>query len=184
MPAAHDDPDVESELARRIVAGDRAAEGELCRRLLPRIRAWGLKHTRDEAVALDLGQQVLIVVLEALRAGRVEEVDRVGAFVFGTCKRTLRGWRHTDRRRATLLETFGPGLAGVAEMRETAMDRRRLATCFDRLAPRARALLALAFFGECSGDEIAGQLHTTVGNVRVLRHRALEQLYACMESAS
>jgi RNA polymerase sigma-70 factor (ECF subfamily) len=59
----------------------------------------------------------------------------------------------------------------------------RLAGCFDRLAPRARTVLALSFYAESSADEIAAQLGTSSGNVRVLRHRALADLYACMEGA-
>jgi len=65
----------DGDLARR--AGrpgrDAAAEGELCRRFAPRIRLYGLKHLRDEERARDLVQSVLLVVLEAVRAGRVDE---------------------------------------------------------------------------------------------------------------
>jgi RNA polymerase sigma-70 factor (ECF subfamily) len=178
-----DDSVEDAALAKRIVAGDPAAEAALCRRLLPRVRAWGLKHTRDEAAALDLAQQVLVVTLEALRANRVEEIDRVAAFVFGTCKHVLVASRRGERRRADLLERFGPALAGTDEVRETAIDQRQLAGCFEKLAPRARAVLALTFFAERSGDEIAGELGMSAGNVRVLRHRALEQLHACMEGS-
>ncbi len=175
---------MDAALARRVVAGDATAEAELCRRFLPRVRAWGLKHLRDDAAALDLGQHVLLVVLEALRAGRVDDIDRVGAFVVGTCKMTLAAWQRGERRRSALLDQFGPGFADVAEMREVAIDRRRLASCFERLAPRARTLLLLAYFGERETDEIAGELQMSTGNVRVLRHRALQQLQACMEGAA
>ncbi len=178
-----DDAAEDAVLAKRIVAGDPAAEAALCRRVLPRVRAWGLKHTRDEAAALDLGQQVVVVMLEALRADRVQQLDRLGAFVLGTCKHVLVASRRGERRRADLLERFGPAFGDVAELRETAIDQRRLASCFEKLAPRARTLLGLAFFAERSGDEIARELGVSAGNVRVLRHRALEQLHACMEGA-
>jgi len=167
-------------LARRVTAGDRDAETELCRRLLPRVRAWGLKHLRDETAALDLGQHVMIAVLEALRAGRVVEVDRLGAYVLGTCKHVLAAARRGERRRADLLDRFGSALGDVARQPEP-IDRARLAGCFDKLPPRARAVLALAFFAERSTDEIARELGVSAGNVRVLRHRALAQLHACME---
>jgi RNA polymerase sigma-70 factor (ECF subfamily) len=180
---ATDDQAVDAALARRIVAGDRSAESELCARLLPRIRAWGLKHTRDAAAASDIAQQVMMSVLEALRANRVVELDRLGAFTLGVCKHTLGAWRRGDHRRAGLLEIYGPALAGASTIAETALDRRRLAGCVEKLLPRARTLLALAYYADRSTDEIAGELGMTAGNVRVMRHRALQQLHACMEGS-
>jgi RNA polymerase sigma-70 factor (ECF subfamily) len=170
-------------LARQIAAGDPAAETELCVRLLPRVRAWGLKHARDEAAALDVAQQVLVVVIEALRAGRVVEPERLSAFVFGTCKHVLVASQRGERRRTDLLARYGDVLAGISELREDAIDRRRLASCFDKLAARARTVLALSFFAERSSEEIADELGVSPGNVRVLRHRALEALHACMEGS-
>ena len=76
-------------LARRVCGGDRAAEAILCARLVPRVRAYGLRRTRDPALAADLAQHVAVIVLEALRAGKVDDVDRLAAFVFGACKNTL-----------------------------------------------------------------------------------------------
>jgi RNA polymerase sigma-70 factor (ECF subfamily) len=179
---ASDDSAEDAALARRVVSGDPSAEVALCRRLLPRVRAWGLKHTRDEDTARDLAQQVLVAVIEALRANRVENLDRVTAFVIGTCKHVLGSARRGTRRRADLLERFGPAFADVVEPpRDHGIDRRRLAGCLSKLAPRARIVLALSFFAERETDEIAAELGVSTGNVRVLRHRALADLQACME---
>jgi RNA polymerase sigma-70 factor (ECF subfamily) len=61
----------DAELARRIAAAgarpDAGAEAELCRRLAPRIRLYGLRHLRDPHAAHDLVQQVLLATLERLR---------------------------------------------------------------------------------------------------------------------
>jgi RNA polymerase sigma factor (sigma-70 family) len=123
----------------------------------------------------------MITLLEALRAGRVEEIDRVGAFVMGICKRTLLSWRSSERLRSDLLARFGHVFADVTEIHDTAIDRVKLKTCFDHLGQRSRTVLALSFFADCSAQEIAADLGTSTGNVRVLRHRALEQLQLCME---
>src|SRR5262249_21756668 len=81
------------ELARRIAAAalnhDRAAESEFCRRFAPRIRLYGLRHLRNEASAADLVQEVLIIVLQKLRAGGIEEPQRIASFVLGTCRRVV-----------------------------------------------------------------------------------------------
>jgi RNA polymerase sigma-70 factor (ECF subfamily) len=178
---APDDAAEDAALARRVRAGDAEAEAELCRRVLPRARAWGLRHLRDEAAALDLAQHVAITLLEALRADRVEQIDRIGAFLTGVCKRTLLSWRSTEMGRADLLARYGPALADVTEIHDTAIDRLKLMTCFEQLVPRARTVLALSFFAERSPEEISAELGTSMGNVRILRHRALEQLRGCME---
>ena len=107
----HDDPAIDVLLARRVVDGDRAAEAELCRRMLPRIRAWGMKHTRDEAAANDVAQHAMVSVLEALRAARVVEIDRLGAFVIGTCKNTLMACGRAARLSTAPTNTCKPSCA-------------------------------------------------------------------------
>ena len=179
-----DDAAEDARLARLVAAGDRDAELALCRRMLPRVRAWGLKHLRDEAAARDLAQQAVLVMIEAVRARRVEQVDRIGAFVLGVCKHTLEAWQRGERRRAALLDRYGPTFDGIAELADEALDRRRLQHCFELLAPRARAVIALTFFAERDGDDIARELGVSAGNVRVVRHRALAQLHDCVTGAA
>ena len=72
----------DGDLARWVASGDEEAtlaEGELCRRLGPRVRLYGLRHLRDEAAAADLVQDVLVLTLVRLRAGRVREPDRLAS---------------------------------------------------------------------------------------------------------
>src|SRR5579872_6812585 len=103
MDQPRDDSAEDAALARRIAADrDASAESILCRRLFPRIRAYGMRHMRDEAAASDLAQHVLVVVIEALRAGRLDDPERLGAFVMGTCRNTVLDWRKVDRRRTAL----------------------------------------------------------------------------------
>src|SRR6478672_11792202 len=53
----------DAELVKAIAqASDVEAEGELCRRMAPRLRLYGLRHLRNEQAAADLMQQVLIVM--------------------------------------------------------------------------------------------------------------------------
>ena len=71
----------DAELVWRIGLGpDAAAEVGLFHRMAPRIRLYGLRHLRDREAAEDLVQNVLIVTLEALRAGRLREGDRLAFF--------------------------------------------------------------------------------------------------------
>ena len=67
----------DADLVRQIGLGqDLEAEAELFRRMAPRIRLYGLRHLRDEHAADDLVQQVLIIALEALRAGRLHDPEK------------------------------------------------------------------------------------------------------------
>jgi RNA polymerase sigma-70 factor (ECF subfamily) len=176
---SRDDSAEDARLAKRIADGDASAEGELCRRLFPRIRAYGRRHLRDEASSADLAQAVLVVVLEALRERRVTELDRLPAFVMGAARNTVFEWKRGQRTRRTLLERFGPAFADVAHPVEP-IDDRRLTTCLERLPPRERTILVMTFYAERAGEEIARELGTTLGNVRIARHRALKQLHGCM----
>jgi RNA polymerase sigma-70 factor (ECF subfamily) len=172
-------------LALRVAAGEgREVEAELCRRFAPRARLFGLRHLRSEAAAVDLAQAVLLRVLEALRAGRLREPERLGAFVLSACRQGVVDAVRAERRRAAARERFAPELAPApAELPYVAglgLDLERLRGCVERLAARARTVVALSFYAERSGEEVAEELGTTPGNVRVIRHRALAQLQACM----
>jgi len=169
-------------LAARIVAGaDADAEADLCRRLLPRIRAYGLRHLREDAAASDLAQHVVVIVLEALRENRVADLADLPAFVMGTCRNTVFEWRRTERRRGALLEKFGASFAAAVEPASVlSLDRERLAHCLGELASRERAIVALTYFGERDPAELAEELAMTLGSVRVARHRALARLHECM----
>src|SRR6187200_1041658 len=108
MGVAASDAVDDAALARRIIAcapdRDRLAEAELCRRLGPRIRLYGLKHLRDKASAADLMQDVLVMVLQKLREGAVREPERVASFVLGTARQMVVDGRRSGRRRGRILE--------------------------------------------------------------------------------
>jgi RNA polymerase sigma-70 factor (ECF subfamily) len=176
----------DGELARRISRGlpteADAAETEIARRFAPRIRLFGLRRLRDEAAAQDLVQEVLVTTLEALRAGRVEQPERLASFVLGTCRMTVANLRRSEQRRARLLAQFADELAPSPHSSGRALlDRDRLADCLESLPVRDRTVVALTFYLERGADEIARELGTSPGNVRVLRHRALARLHHCLE---
>src|SRR5262245_63229088 len=97
----------DADLVPRIAEGDGEAETELCRRMGPRIRLYGLRHLRSPSAADDLVQHVLLKVLEALRTGRLRESDKLVHFVLGTCRMTVLDLRRSSQRQEELLATFG-----------------------------------------------------------------------------
>jgi RNA polymerase sigma-70 factor (ECF subfamily) len=177
----------DGELARRVAAreGDAPlAEGELCRRLGPRVRLYGLRHLRDEAAADDLVQDVLLMTMDSLRAGRVRAEDRLVSFVLGSCRRMAADRRRGARRRERLLERFAGDLVPAPPQTAAPLDLDRLERCLAALPERDRSVVVAGFYEERSSGEVASALGLSPANVRVVRHRALGRLRRCMETAS
>jgi RNA polymerase sigma-70 factor, ECF subfamily len=170
----------DAELVRQIGFGtDREAEAELFRRMAPRIRLYGLRHLRDEHAADDLAQQVLITTLEALRAGRLREPEKLASFVLGTCRMTVLNLRRGTERKARLLEQYGAELPVAAQPAVT-LDHDLLQRCVEGLKERERTVVVMSFYDEETGADVAGFLGVSEANVRVIRHRAIRQLRECM----
>jgi RNA polymerase sigma-70 factor, ECF subfamily len=182
------DTDDDAALARRIIdsmpARDAAAEAELCRRLGPRIRLYGLKHLRSEAAAADLMQDVLVMVLTKLREGAVREPERVASFVLGAARQTVIDWQRGGRRRARILEAYPVDFLPQDEEPSDLVDTRRLGPCLAALPERERTVLVMTFYDDRPADAVAAELGLSAGNVRVIRHRGMMRLRGCIEGAA
>ena len=179
--------DDDAGLARRIIgcapARDAAAEAEICRRLGPRIRLYGLKHLRSEPAAADLMQDVLMMVLQKLRDGAVRDPEQVVSFVLGTARQMVIDGRRSGRRRVRILEAFPIDLTPADEEAPEPLGTKRLGRCLAGLPERERTVLVLTFYDDRPADAVAAELGLSAGNVRVIRHRGLERLRGCMEAA-
>jgi RNA polymerase sigma-70 factor (ECF subfamily) len=173
----------DKELVLRIARGDdaRDAEAELCRRFAPRVRLYGLRHLRDEDRATDLSQSVLLAVLEAARAGRIEEPEHVDRFILGTCRNAAQRVREREKRSTSADSAELEQHAGSFEPSFERLDVGALMGCLHKLDARSRSVVLLSFQAERAADEIAQALDLTPGNVRVLRHRALADLRGCLD---
>jgi RNA polymerase sigma-70 factor, ECF subfamily len=174
----------EAELARQIAgaaAGSaHAAEAQLYRCFAPRVRRYGLKHLRDEQAAADLMQQVLLVTIEALRAGKLRDPQRIGSFVFGTCRMVVLEIRRGGARRDRLLGQYADDVPFSDAAVAPQPDHERVERCLDQLSERERAVLLMTFYEEKSAAEVGGLLNLSEGNVRVIRSRGLGRLRDCV----
>jgi RNA polymerase sigma-70 factor (ECF subfamily) len=165
------------------VKGQAEVVGEqtLFGRFAPRIRLYGLRHLGSEQAAGDLVQVVLMRVIEALREGRVNDLDNLGAYVLGTCRYAVFDLRRGEKRqRAIELESEAIS-EHVLPPDVTEGEVLRLMGCLQKLPERDNRIVRMSFMEDRSTDEIAQRLQLTSGNVRVLRHRALARLYECVE---
>jgi RNA polymerase sigma-70 factor (ECF subfamily) len=181
-----DESPSDADLARTIGAAApgsaRDAEAELYRRFAPRVRLYGLRHLRDVHAAADLAQQVLLMTIESLRAGRVREPERIASFVLGTCRQVVLDRRRGEARRQENFDRWAAGLSLEESPRPAEeIDSDRLRACLERLAARERSVVVMTFVAERKSDEVAAELGLAAGNVRVIRHRALGRLRDCLE---
>lgn len=178
------EPASDAEIARRIAEGaedSASCEAELCRRFLNRARLYGLKHLRfDVTAAEDLAQQVMMILLEALRAGRVEDLERVDRFMLGTCRNVAHSMRRGEARLEGTRRRLTTELAGAAIPPWDLVESRRLEECLAKLPPRDARLLILLFQEGATAAEAAASLGITPGNVRVIHHRVIARLQDCV----
>jgi len=156
-------------------------ERELCQMFAGRIRGYGLRHLRDAAAAEDLVQHVLVAVLQAVRAGKVENV---ASYVFGTCRFAVRDMQRAEARQRKIAEANRAVLPEDYEPPWPQVDRVRLEMCLLGLDARERSIVIATFAYDRDADEIGRAFDLSAGNVRVIRHRALTKLQTCVGGAA
>jgi RNA polymerase sigma-70 factor, ECF subfamily len=182
VEAGSDDADLVRRIAASPAGRAQAAEAELYRRLAPRVRLYGLRHLRDEQAAADLTQQVLLITLEGLRAGRLREPSKLASFVLGTCRLVVLDLRRGAHRRDQLLEEFARGMPTVQHPPPDRFENESLAECLGNLPERERSVVVMTFYDEQTSEELTSFLGVSAANVRVIRHRALKRLRECLSS--
>lgn len=163
---------------------DTERERAIYERYAPRVFAYGLRHLRNHSGAKDLVQHVLVVVLKALREGRVHDVDHLDHYVFGTARNATLEMRRGDKRQQRIADENAGLSAETVEPPWAVADAPRLDGCLDGLEVRARSVVLATFVDDRDADEIGRSMGLTVGNVRVIRHRALAHLRECMEGGA
>jgi RNA polymerase sigma-70 factor (ECF subfamily) len=170
-------------LVERAAGGDRAAESALCRRFEAAIRLFARRRLRKPDAVDEFTQDVMLLLIEALRGGRVEDPARLGGFVLGICRNLALDRVRQKERRDALWRLYGAELVSpvaAAPGDEVSYEVIHLEDCLSQLPQRSRDVVRLAYAEARSADEIAGALGTSAVNARVLRHRALEALRSCM----
>lgn len=166
----------DGDVARAVARGDDpVAESELVSRFARRVVLFGLRRLGDEGKASDLAQDVMLSVLQKLRAGEVHDPDRIGAFVLGTARWMI----HDVRRRAVRRAEVEAELAAAtptAALPSEPTDLDALEVALSQLPERDRAVVVLSFQHERSSAEIATAFGLQPGHVRVIRHRAIARL--------
>ena len=157
------------------------AEAELYRLLAPRVRRYGLRHLRDPHAAADLMQHVM--TSPSSSCGR--PAARAGT-------RSLLRARHMPADgdgpppRRTAPRRVAAALCGRLPLADLhvapRLDHQRVAECLERLGSRERSVLVITFYDDQPSEAVGGELGLSPGNVRVIRHRGLDNLRRCVDA--
>jgi RNA polymerase sigma factor (sigma-70 family) len=123
--------------------------------------------------AEDLTTEVFLTALKPMRISA--SVGEVRSYLLATARTVLADyWRRTLGREITTLDEE----LGMSTPEPTPADLTapaRAAAILAELPERYRRILELRFLGACSIREAAAELGVSVGNAKVLQHRALRQ---------
>ena len=97
--------EIAADLARQIGQGVRAAEEALVARYGPPLHFMLKQRTRDSELALDIRQDALRIVIEKLRAGTLEQPERLGGYLRGVALKLCGAQKRKDSRRATTADS-------------------------------------------------------------------------------
>ncbi len=127
-------------------------------------------------------QQVILLTIEKLRDGSVRETDQIASFVLGVSRTMANDLKRRERRQAKLRETFIDPRLFQAPIAVVTIDVDRLHGCLAQLPERERIVVLLTFYADKTSSEVEKELALTDSHVRVIRHRAIERLRACVMS--
>jgi RNA polymerase sigma-70 factor (ECF subfamily) len=128
----------------------------------------------------DLRQEVFLRVLRCLRQGAgIQQPERLGAYVNSVCNNVLMEYfRHKSRVKQ--LDENAPDVEDSRTDLErdlvTEENRMRVRSLVAKLAPKERHILKAIFFEEREKESVCREFGVTRGYLRVLLHRAKEQL--------
>ena len=163
-------------LAARILAGDRAAEGELVSVYRRGVFVIAVARTRDREAALDLTQEILIAILKALREGRLRESEKLAAFIQGTARNLINNYLRTKVRHAEVElsdEACGPDPVEELEF----LERRRLVQReLESFSAIDRKILLLSLVDGHSLADVALKLKLSHDAVRARKSRAVRKI--------
>jgi len=164
-------------LVRRVGGGDGQAEEELVRIFRPRVLTMLRARLRNDDVARELASDVLMSVLFALRERRIQEPNKLIAYVHGTARNLANNYIRTRSRQPLELE-LSPEVAVVdpAEERERAERIDWVREELKRLDPTDRKILLFTLLESLKPGEIADRLGLSSEVVRARKSRALKKI--------
>jgi len=165
----------------KAAGGDQAAFAALVRASSNRLYAIAFRILRDQYLAEDALQQVLVTIWNELP--RLRDPDRFDAWTYRLIVRASTAEARRERRGAPVrLLPDDADASPAADAYRTVADRDELERGFRRLSPEQRAVLVLQHFAGLSLAEIADVLGIPPGTAASRLHYAARALRSALEA--
>lgn len=177
-----------AELAHRIRAGDRQAEADLTRRLTQGITQIAVKLTGDFAVAQEICQETLIIILTRLRSQPLDDPEKLPAFVAQTARNLVFAERRKQRRRRTDTDSTQVEEApDTSEPQDRDVERESSAAAIrtvlsEMRSVRDRTVLVRYYLREEDKKTICAELDMSESAFNVVLFRARARFLELLES--
>ena len=166
----------EAHIIARAKAGDADAIGQLYERYAPQVHRYIASRLGDPVLAEDVCSDVFVKMLEGL--DRYE--DRGWPFSAWLYRiayaRTIDALRRKERHAQVDLEPWDLSDDGPDMALDEQLNRAALRRAFPRLCPNQRRVLMLRYIYGLSLEETARQMGRSVGAIKSLQHRAIDNL--------
>lgn len=182
-------PDESRRLIERLRARDASALGELYDRYGGVVYAIILRIARDTGTSEDLTQEVFLRVWNRIPTFDVER-GSLSTWVLTIARHSaidfLRSRTGKQTRMNVSMDAMERPLAGGNAETElqTSTDAKKVRAAMERLEPRHRQLLELAYFDGLSQTEMAEKLELPLGTVKTWVRTALRQLRENLQQPS
>jgi RNA polymerase sigma factor (sigma-70 family) len=164
-------------LVDRIRSGDSSAETELVHQFGRRLFVMAWARTRDREAARELTQDIMVAVIRSLRDGKLENAEKLPAFVHGTARNLINNYLRLRRQRPieeplTLELTH----CGFEVEVENAERLRLVHRALEQMGTEDRRILLMTLVDGLKPGEIAAELGLTSEVVRTRKLRAIKKI--------
>ena len=146
------------------------------------LRIMAVRALRDDDLAEDVVQEVLLRALRGVQPHVAADPVRLGAYVGGIARHVIADVIRARARRAAVLPAVPTTNASALDELVTAESMADVAYGMRQLRARDREILLASYYEDLSPAEIAERTGVPVVNVRKQKSRALERLRSVIAS--
>ncbi|HEU5133974.1 MAG TPA: sigma-70 family RNA polymerase sigma factor [Steroidobacteraceae bacterium] len=176
-----------ADLSLRVRAGDKQAEDLLSRRIAPGITQILVGMTGNFALAQELCQETLIIIISRLRTQPLDEPDKLPAFVAQIARNLVAADRRKEQRRKTDVDSeaidqvadHSLGQEHDAQRESAAMAIRKVLA--EMKSVRDRSLLVRYYLRDEDKKDICRELGLTEPSFNVILFRARSRFLELLE---